>query len=121
MADAAAWGGMKRSSGSNIMAQIKGDKVSAGKHPVTKEPLHWYLLGELEIKESRKKKIPGAKKVKNLDTGEVFDSINSASRFYSISSCIISKSCKSQGKIPVGSNKGPKFHWVFIVEENIKN
>lgn len=114
LAEAAIWAGMKKSSTSNITAQIKGIKPSAGKHPITGEPLHWcYFESEINQK-SRQKMKPGAKKVKNLDTGEIFNSINEAAKAYSVTNITISKSCKSNGKIPVGSNKGKKYRWCFI-------
>ena len=112
--DAALWAGMKKTSTSNITAQIKGEKASAGKHPITGQPLHWcYSEKELTVK-SREKIKPGAKKVKNLDTGEVFKSVNEAAQAYSISNVTISKSCKSNGMIPVGPNKGQKYRWIFM-------
>ena len=47
LTEAALWSGMRKESASNITAQIKGQKASAGKHPVTKEPLHWkYAISE---------------------------------------------------------------------------
>ena len=114
LVEAALWGGMKKTSTSNISAQIKGEKPSAGKHPVTGEPLHWcYDVGDIEIP-SRQKQKPGAKRVKNLDTGEVFNSVNEAAKAYSVSNVTISKSCKSNGKIAVGPNKGRKHRWCFL-------
>ena len=111
---AAEWAGMNKNSTSNISAQIRGEKASAGKHPVTGEPLHWYFEGkELEAK-SKKSKKGGAKPVKNLDTGEVFDSINDAARAYNISNVTISKSCKENGAIATGQNNGKKWHWCFM-------
>lgn len=112
--EAAVWAGMNKNSTSNISAQIRGDKASAGKHPVTGEPLHWYFEGkELESKIKKPQK-GGAKQVKNLDTGEIFDSVNDAAKFYGISNVTISKSCKSNGKIATGKNKGEKWHWCFM-------
>lgn len=42
--DAAKWCGLKSSS--SIHDNIKGNKKSAGKHPITKEKLHWELIKE---------------------------------------------------------------------------
>lgn len=113
---AALWAGLTATGGSNIASQIKGDRLSAGKHPITKEPLHWCFEKQdlLNKEQSQIKQKPGAKKVKNLDTGEIFDSINDAARKYNISNITISKSCKSNGQIAVGGNKGPKYRWIFI-------
>ena len=57
------------------------------------------------------------KRVKNLGTGEVFNSVNEAAKAYSVSNVTISKSCKSNGKIAVGSNKGKKYRWCFKLRE----
>lgn len=114
LTEAALWAGMKKTSTSNITQQIKGNKPSAGKHPITKEPLHWYFEGDIENSKNKKIEKPGAKKVKNLDTGEVFDSVNEAARAYSISNVTISKSCKSNGIIATGKNHGKKWHWIFM-------
>lgn len=112
---AAVWAGLTSTGGSNITSQIKGERLSAGKHPITKEPLHWcFERKDLNIKNFQKKKKPGAKKVKNLDTNEIFDSINEAAKKYCISNVTISKSCKTNGKVATGGNKGPKYHWIFL-------
>lgn len=113
LADAAEWAGLNRTSASNISAQIQGKRPTAGRHPKTNEPLHWYLLGE-ECNNIRPCKKGNAKKVKNIDTGEIFDSVNDAAKAYQISNVTISKSCKSNGTIPVGSNKKKKFRWIFM-------
>lgn len=114
LSEAAIWAGMKKTSTSNISAQIRGDKPSAGKHPVTGQPLHWYFEGQLLESKNKKKEKPGAKKVKNLDTGEIFDSINEAAKAYGISNVTISKSCKSGGIIATGKNNNAKWHWIFL-------
>lgn len=112
---AAIWAGLTATGGSNIASQIKGERLSAGKHPVTKEPLHWcFNKTDLLVKDNKEKQKPGAKKVKNLDTNEIFNSINEAAKKYHISNVTISKSCKLNGKIAVGGNKGPKYRWVFM-------
>lgn len=114
LVEAAVWSGMKKTSASNISSQIRGEKSSAGKHPVTGESLHWcYDIKDINIP-SRQKQKPGAKKVKNLDTGEIFDSVNEAARAYSVSNITISKSCKSNGEIAVGPNKEKKYRWCFL-------
>ena len=59
------------------------------------------------------KEIPGAKRVKNLDTGEIFNSMSEAARKYGISITTITNSCKTGGKIATGSSK-EKWHWVFM-------
>ena len=115
LTEAAIWAGLTATGGSNITSQIKGDRHSAGKHPITKEPLHWcFDKSELSNNISQNKIKPGAKKVKNLDTNEVFSSVNEAARKYGISNITISKSCNSNGMIAVGGNKGPKYRWIFI-------
>ena len=113
--EAAEWAGMGKTSTSNISSQIRGDKASAGKHPITGEPLHWYFVGqELDASTERKPKKGGAKKVKNLDTQEIFDSVNDAAKAYGISNVTISKSCKTNGLIATGKNCGEKWHWCFM-------
>ena len=114
LVEAAIWSGMKKTSTSNITAQIKGEKASAGKHPITGEPLHWCYSKEDVNTENREKKKPGAKKVINLDTGEIFESINEAAKIYGVSNVTISKSCKSNGQIAVGSKKNQKYRWRFM-------
>lgn len=114
LTEAALWCGLKKDSASNITAQIKGEKVSAGKHPITKEPLHWYFYDDPKGAKNKNKEQPNSKKVKNLDTGEIFNSINEAARQYNISSVTISKSCKSNGLIATGKNKKLKWHWMFM-------
>lgn len=113
LTQAAIWSGMSKNSTSNITAQIYGRKPSAGKHPITGEPLHWYFEGQQHMAKEKIKEIPGAKKVKNLDTGEIFYSMSEAARKYGISITTITNSCKTNGKIATGSLK-EKWHWVFI-------
>lgn len=114
LVEAAIWAGMKKTSTSNITAQINGTKSSAGKHPITGEALHWcYNISDINS-QNREKRKPGAKKVKNLETGEIFNSVNDAAKAYGVSNVTISKSCKSNGKIAVGPNKGTKYHWCFM-------
>lgn len=110
---AAIWSGMSKNSTSNITAQIYGRKPSAGKHPITGEPLHWYFEGQQHTAKEKIKEIPGAKRVKNLDTGEIFYSMSEAARKYGISITTITNSCKTNGKTATGSLK-EKWHWVFV-------
>ena len=114
LTEAAIWAGMKKTSTSNITAQIKGLKPSAGKHPITGAPLHWYFENKFEESKIKDKEKPGAKKVKNLDTGEIFNSINEAAKVYGISNVTIGKSCKSNGVIATGKNKKMQWHWIFL-------
>lgn len=110
--EAAEWAGLKKTGGSNITSQIKGNRKSAGRHPETGEPLHWCFFEEELNLPNQERNIANSKKVQNLDTGEIFNSINEASRFYNISNVTISKSCKTNGKIATGNDKG-KYHWIF--------
>ena len=112
--EAALWAGLQKTGGSNITSQIKGTRKSAGRHPETGIPLHWCFLEEDIDTPNEKPKLGNAKRVKNLETGDIFESVNQAARAYNISNVTISKSCKSNGLIPVGANKGFKYHWVFI-------
>lgn len=112
--EAAIWCGMKPESAVNIGAQIAGKRLSAGTHPVTKEPLHWrFADGETQ---TPKASIRG-RKVKNLDTGELFDSMTQASQLVGISTSTIKKSCDSHGIIGVRGYKSKytiPTHWVFV-------
>lgn len=113
LTEAALWSGMKKTSTSNITSQILGKKTSAGKHPITGEALHWYFEGQEDLSVLKEKQPPvGSKRVKNLDTGEVFESVNAAARAYKISNVTISKSCKTNGVIPTGTVH-KKWHWIF--------
>lgn len=112
--EAALWAGLKKTGGSNITSAIKGLRKTAGNHPETGEPLHWCFLEEELNLPNEKPKKGNAKRVKNLDTNEIFDSVNEAARVYQMSNVSISKSCKSNGTIPTGPNGSKiKYHWVF--------
>ena len=114
LTEAAIWCGMNKNSTSNITAQIQGKKPSAGKHPITKEPLHWCFEDKPNDFTIKKKEKPGAKKVINLDTGEIFNSLNEAANKYKISAATISKSCKNNGTIATGKNSKQKWRWQFM-------
>ncbi len=54
---------------------------------------------------------PRRRKVKNIDTGELFNSISDAAKSVGISSTAISNCCKGVGKTAKG------FHWKYVDEE----
>lgn len=117
LTEAASWAGLSQSGGGNISAQIKGTKKSAGKHPISGVPLHWYFLGfEDAIKEPQLPKKKGTV-VKNLETNQVFNTIKEAAEWCGCNSSSICISCKSNGVR--GGGRLPEdnkilLHWVYI-------
>lgn len=117
LTEAAQWAGFKGRGGSNISAQIKGLKKSAGKHPKTGVPLHWYFEGEEEKASKIKKPKTNAKKVKNIETNLIFNSLTEAAQWCNGYNSNISKSCKSNGVTGGGRLPGNSkiiLHWVYV-------
>ena len=114
--EAAKWCGLENSP-SNISAQIRGERKSAGKHPITKEPLHWYFEKEgiensSEIQSSRRK----GSKVQNIETNKIFNSMVEAGLWAGVKNNRICESCKSNGKKGAGKHPvtGERLHWIYF-------
>ena len=117
LTEAAQWAGISKTSGGNISAQIKGTKNFAGRHPITNEPLHWYYLGEENNLHPITHPKTRAKKVKNLETELIFNSVTEAAKWCHGSTGGISESCRSGGKKGRGRKPdGSKLllHWIYI-------
>ena len=117
---AADWCGLSSSPG-NISSQIKGERKSAGKHPVTKEPLHWYFEQDgieksANIQQANKK----GTKVKNLETGKIFLSMVDAGKWAGVKNNRICESCKSNGVKGAGKHPetGERLHWIYFCHKN---
>lgn len=116
LTDAAIWAGMKSTSGANISAQIAGRKKSAGKHPVTNQPLHWYFEGEEDKAAIIQSPKTRAKQVINLEDNRIFNSLTEAAKWGQTYTGNISASCKSNGV--QGAGRHPEtnilLHWKYI-------
>ena len=113
LSDAAEWAGLQRTSMHDIMKQINGMRLSAGKHPVTKEPLHWCLCEEDFEELNRRRTSHNAKPVFCIETQKEYPSIKVACQDVKISYPSIKKSCDSNGKISI-NKKGKKYTWKYI-------
>lgn len=114
--EAAVWCGLINSP-SNISSQIRGERKSAGKHPITKEPLHWYFEkdGVENSSKIQKPKKKGAK-VQNIETGKIFNSMVEAGLWAGVKNNRICESCKSNGVKGAGKHPETKqrLHWVYL-------
>ena len=114
---AAVWAGLLPTSGGNISSQIKGLKKSCGKHPITKQPLHWKFKNENLNPESLIIQMPNKKgtKVKNIETGLIFSSMVEAGAWAGVKNNRICESCKSNGIKAAGKHpeKKYKLHWLY--------
>lgn len=107
---AAKWAGLTNTGGNNIGSVANGKRPTAGKHPVTGEPLHWYFLDNpIEKKERRTK----GQKIKDLNTEIIYNSITEAVKYTGISYPSIIKSCKSNGEIGI-TKKKKKHYFIYI-------
>ena len=101
--------------GDGIGQCCKGKRKSCGKHPITGEKLTWAYLKdyenmaqeEINKRLKAKRDMSNAKTVICLETLEVFDGINEASRKYKIDSSSITKCCKGKYKTCGG------YHWMY--------
>ena len=116
LSQAAVWAGLKETSGGNIGAQIAGKKKSAGKHPVTKEPLHWYFLGEESKASAIQEPKTRSKTVLNIEENKIFDSLTEAAKWCNSYTGNISASCKSNGVYAAGRHPETNqlLHWKYI-------
>lgn len=113
--EAAEWAGLGKAQGGNISEQIAGRRKSAGKHPETNQPLHWYFYGDKPhlIQETKKK----GKKVQNIETKQVFNSMVEAGLWCGVKNNRICESCKSNGIKGAGKIPGTeqKAHWIYYI------
>lgn len=94
---------------------LRGFKKTSGKHPVTKEPLHWMYCEEWDSKSDAEKdaikmmamKENNKNKVICIETGEIFKNANKANEKYRghIKECC-------EGKRATASDK----HWMYYTE-----
>lgn len=92
----------------------KGKRAHAGKHPKTGILLSWeYVLDDspITIRSLDKKDKKIIKKIKCIETNEVFDNASDAYRKTNIQTCNILRVCKGERKTAGG------YHWCFIKEE----
>ena len=98
---------------STLSLCCQGKRKSCGKHPETGEKLVWAYkddydkMNEEEIKKRLDVHHKGKKTIICLETLEVFDSSNYASRKYNIDNSSILRCCK--GKYKTAGN----YHWMF--------
>lgn len=116
LSQAAVWAGLKETSGGNIGAQIAGKKKSAGKHPITKEPLHWYFLGDEQNASPIQKPKTRSKMVLNIEDNRIFNSLTEAAKWCHSYTGNISISCKSNGEYSAGRHPETNqlLHWKYV-------
>jgi group I intron endonuclease len=112
---------------SSITACCKKKKKSAGKHPVTGEPLHWcyesdkdsFVPPTKEESTNSGKYHPHSKKIYCKELNEYFQCISDAQRQYGIPATNITKCCKGRqktaGKHPV---TGEPLSWQYADDVN---
>lgn len=110
LTEAAQWAGLTSTGGSNIGSAANGKRLTAGTHPITGEPLHWYFPNCSSIIREKHTK---AQKIKNLNTGIIYNSITEAIACTGISYPSIIKSCKSNGTIGI-NKKHIKYYFIYI-------
>lgn len=112
----------------SFLMYFRGERQSCGKHPETKEPLHWVKINQngeelLGIQNFDSKKSDRSEKCKKsiicINTGEVFESLNAAAAWCGLKNTSgISNQLKgrkkSAGKHPV---TGEKLVWKYKEEE----
>lgn len=107
---AAKWAGLSATGGNNIGSVANGKRPTAGNHPITGEPLHWYFPDKpVKTKNKRTK----GQKIKNINTGIIYNSITEAINKTGISYPSIIKSCKSNGNIGITKNH-KKYYFIYI-------
>ena len=109
--DAAKWCGLKDVT--CFIDYFKDKQGSAGKHPETKEKLHWqkYINGEwidaIPYEPiPRQPNLKRMKKVRCIETNEIFESISAAQKYYNIQH--IGECCNGTRKT------ADKKHWEYI-------
>lgn len=115
LSDAAEWAGLARTSMHDITRQIEGERISAGKHPDTKIPLHWCFSKEEINIPNKIRSSHNAMAVILLETGEIFQSIRKAAESTALCQTTISKNCKSKGTISI--HKADKnYTWMYLTD-----
>lgn len=120
---AAAYAGLVAITG--ISACCRGKQKHAGRHPVTKEKLSWkYCDPYGNIIDAPPPRIlnnihnPNSKKVKCIETGQIFNTITSAIAWGNCGTVGIQRNIKglqkSAGKHP---ETGEKLHWEYVTED----
>lgn len=113
LSDAAEWAGLSRDSMNDITKQIEGLRISAGKHPETKEPLHWCFSQDDFNTPNKIRSSHNAVNIILINTGEIFESISQATKKTGISYPSIKKSCDSKGEITIRKNK-INYNWMYL-------
>ena len=115
--EASEWAGLNSVSG--IGQCCKGKQKSAGKHPITQEPLHWKYINDLTSNEVilSKDENKCKKKVICLNTNEIFNSMSAAARWCnlkdngkSIKACCVGEQ-QTAGASPT---TGERLKWSFV-------
>lgn len=91
----------------------KGLRQHAGRHPNTNELLSWEFVSKdtpISIRCIEKRKTNKIKKIRCIETNEIFQSAIDAFKKTGIANCNITRVCKGQRKTAGG------FHWEFIEE-----
>ena len=99
---------------SKISECCQGQRKHAGKHPQTGIQLSWQFVDdntEITIRCIEKRETKKIKKIKCIETNEIFDSASDAYRKTGISICNILRVCNKQRKT------AGKFHWEYYEEE----
>ena len=115
--EASKWAGL--SSVSGIGQCCKGTRKSAGKHPITKEPLHWKSIDDLTSNEIIFKKAQhiNKKEVICLNNNKIFESMSAAARWCGLKDNGKSiKACCIGAQKTAGSNPetGERLKWSFV-------
>ena len=104
----------------SIAQCCKGQKHTAGKHPVTGEALQWAYLSDYENNAKEFKQGRPGKRVRNVicvTTGEVFTSIKEAQEHYKIRG--IGKCCRGKQKFcGLHPLTGEPLVWMYLEEYN---
>lgn len=101
---------------------FRGERLSCGKHPITKESLHWEKLDKnnniISTEQANYQKIrKNSKKVQCLETGQIFESLEDAIQWCGLANSssitnMIRGIKKSAGKHPI--TREP-LHWKYIL------
>lgn len=121
--DAAIYAGIKgKRGGCNISENCNGNRLSAGKHPVTKEPLHWEWIGTYNVKRLTYRSNYSTHKIRCVETHDIFESAEQAGLWAGLGGKTPSRSvlsCCNGNRYSAG--KHPEFqyrlHWEYADEE----
>ena len=124
VAEAAIW--MNESPYKNHIYQAcKGEHHTCGRHPVTKQPLHWLYLKDYNEKlayermNEKNKPDPKVKKIKCITTGQIFNDMKEAILWAGLKSksgiCLVCQGKRNfAGKHPVTKEK---LTWEYFLED----